>query len=202
MTIGFLMILDAYIASSPIKAQWEYVPPLFKPNYAFRCNRGEYTMFYSSIVNTVADFAVMATPIPLVWNLRLPVRQRIAVISLFSLGMIVCLAGVVRTIYLDKALLRSYDETWVGWPLWIATAVEIDLGIVSPYQPPLPLANIILIAILNSFAHRSQHSDLSWLAMFLASLIPHVLARHTNPILVAAPPSFPLTTRVCVSNQR
>jgi len=43
----------------------------------------------------------------------------------------VCIAGIIQAYYVDKALIHSYDETWTGWPLWIASAIEVDLGIVS-----------------------------------------------------------------------
>lgn len=50
---------------------------------------------------------------------------------LFSLGFIVLVAASVRTYYIWKGLMDSYDETWYAYPLWIAAAVEIDVGVVS-----------------------------------------------------------------------
>jgi hypothetical protein len=64
-------------------------------------------------------------------QLQMPKRQRIAVAILFSLGLIVTIAGIVRTWYIYKSLIAEYDLTWYAYPLWIAAAVEIDLGVVS-----------------------------------------------------------------------
>lgn len=53
------------------------------------------------------------------------------VVVLFALGMIVTVAGIVRTWYIYKSLMAEHDNTWYAYPLWIAAAVEIDLGVVS-----------------------------------------------------------------------
>jgi hypothetical protein len=61
----------------------------------------------------------------------MPRRQKYAVALLFSMGIIVTVAGVVRTYYIYVSLIGEYDQTWYAYPLWIAAAVEIDLGVVS-----------------------------------------------------------------------
>jgi hypothetical protein len=61
----------------------------------------------------------------------MPVRQRFAVAILFGLGIIVSVAGVVRTWFIYRSLFNEYDQTWYAYPLWIAAAIEIDLGVVS-----------------------------------------------------------------------
>ncbi|KAI7204045.1 hypothetical protein KC324_g980 [Hortaea werneckii] len=62
-------------------------------------------------------------------NMRL--KYRIGVSVLFGLGFIVIVAGIVRTYYIWKGLMDTYDETWYAYPLWIAAAVEIDVGVVN-----------------------------------------------------------------------
>ena len=93
-------------------------------------------MLSFSVLTIFLDFFIMFLPVPIVWSLQLPQKQRIAVICIFGAGIIVCVAGVVHAYFVDQALVKSYDETWTGWPLWICSAVEVDLGIVSdPTQP-------------------------------------------------------------------
>ena len=82
-------------------------------------------------MNTFDDFVVFLLPIPIVWNLQLPVRQRLAVISLFALGLITCLAGVFKSYYIYESFYKTYDSVWVGWPVWIVSVMEMDLGVVS-----------------------------------------------------------------------
>ena len=65
-------------------------------------------------------------PIPIVWKLELPLRQRIAVISIFFLGLIVCAAGIMKLLFIIQAMILSYDSTWVGWVRSL-TPVHLDL---------------------------------------------------------------------------
>ncbi|RAR01158.1 integral membrane protein [Stemphylium lycopersici] len=82
------------------------------------------------IINCVADLLTTLTPIPLVLKLHMPLRQRLAVALLFGMGLIVTAAGVARTWFIYRSLFNEYDQTWYAYPLWIAAAVEIDLGVI------------------------------------------------------------------------
>jgi hypothetical protein len=111
---------------SPVKAYWIF-PPL--PNG--RCLNEGKVMLGGGIINSVSDLLTTVLPIPIVWRLQMPLKQRIGVCILLCLGFIVTIAGSIRTYYTWKSLLDSWDETWYAYPLWIAAAVEIDLGLVS-----------------------------------------------------------------------
>lgn len=67
---------------------------------------------------------------PLIWNLKLPARQRIAVMSIFGLGIVVNVAGAIRTAYVYESMIATYDATWMGWPILLSAAIEINLGLV------------------------------------------------------------------------
>ncbi len=88
----------------------------------------------------ITCFLSVSSPSPIVWTLQLILKQRIAVCALFFLGFTVCIAGIVQAYHVDKALIHSYDETWTGWPLWVASAVEVDLGIVSTTRAQMALS--------------------------------------------------------------
>jgi hypothetical protein len=102
-------------------------------------------VFSASVINIFTDFLVTTLPMPLIWSLKLPARQRLAVISIFGLGVVVNVAGSVRTVYVWKSMVVGYDATWLGWPVLIAATVEISLGLVKsqPFKPPsnIPLTN-------------------------------------------------------------
>jgi hypothetical protein len=95
----------------------------------------------------------------------MPIRQRIAVGLLFSLGFIVTIAGIVRTWYIYKSLIAEYDQTWFAYPLWIAAAVEIDLGVICASAPalrplfaqlPFSLSSITFSATPNRYASKGS----------------------------------------------
>lgn len=87
-------------------------------------------MLGGGVINCASDLLTTVLPIPIVMRLQMPLRQRIGVCVLLCLGFIVTIAGVVRTYFIWKSLMGSYDETWYSYPLWIAAAVEIDLAVV------------------------------------------------------------------------
>jgi hypothetical protein len=87
-------------------------------------------VFAGSVVNIFTDFLTTVVPIPLIWRLKLPTRQRMAVIAIFGLGLMVNVVASVRTYYVWKDMIESYDQTWYAWPIAVAGAIEINLGIV------------------------------------------------------------------------
>ena len=72
-------------------------------------------MLSFSVITIFLDFVILFLPVPVVWSLQLPKKQRIAVLGLFGAGIIVCVAGVVHAYFVDQALVKSYDETWEGY---------------------------------------------------------------------------------------
>lgn len=104
-------------------------------------------------------------------KLHMPRRQRFAVACLFALGIIVTVAGIVRTWFIYKSLMTTYDNTWYvqcrftfpttlwliklryAYPLWIAAAVEIDLGVICASAPVLkPLLSKIPFSLSATFS--------------------------------------------------
>ncbi|KAL8663169.1 MAG: hypothetical protein Q9202_004101 [Teloschistes flavicans] len=144
MLIAFFIV--AVNACKPLSAFWT---PL--ATYPHECiDEGNYMLSFG-IITIFLDFAILLLPIPLVMGLQLSRKQRIAVCTLFGLGFIVCIAGIVQVYYIDVALRKSYDETWDGWPLWVASAVEVDLGILCVSVPAIrPFLAIYVPRLLES----------------------------------------------------
>jgi hypothetical protein len=89
------------------------------------------TTLWCGIISCVADLLCTILPIPVVLRLRMPLRQRIGVCVLLCAGIIVTITGVIRTWFIWKSLIETYDETWFTYPLWICAALEIDIAVVS-----------------------------------------------------------------------
>ena len=82
-------------------------------------------------MNSFSDLLTTILPIPIVMRLQMPLRQRIGVCVLLCLGFVVTVAGALRTYFIWRSLIDSWDQTWYAYPLWIAAAIEIDLAVVS-----------------------------------------------------------------------
>lgn len=87
--------------------------------------------FMAGILVSVADLAVCLLPLPAIYELQLPLSQRISTAALLGLGGIATIAGTVRTVYIYIALVASWDVTWEGYPLWIWGSIELHLAMVS-----------------------------------------------------------------------
>lgn len=72
-----------------------------------------------------------------------------------------------------EALVKSYDETWVGWPFWIASAIEVDLGSCVPQLPRLE----------EIAANRSQLCvSIPAIRLLLTIYLPQLLVSRRPPI--------------------
>jgi hypothetical protein len=81
---------DSFADTRPISAYWTF-------GASDKClNEGTVTLV-AGIINCTADLLVTVLPIPTIMQLRLPLRQRVGVVILLSLGFIITIAGVVRT---------------------------------------------------------------------------------------------------------
>ncbi|CAI7599221.1 unnamed protein product [Penicillium discolor] len=130
---------------SPIRAYWQV------NTESYHCMDDGAIVFSASVINILTDLLVTALPMPLIWSLNLPARQRLAVISIFGLGVVVNVAGCVRTVYVWKSMLTGYDGTWLGWPGLITAAVELSLGLICSSAPALrPLIAAFLPRLLSS----------------------------------------------------
>ncbi|KAL3488272.1 hypothetical protein BJX62DRAFT_180806 [Aspergillus germanicus] len=158
-----LFILFSIFQCLPIHAYWD-----LEPQYSYHCLNDGAIVFSASVINIFTDVLVTILPMPLIWNLKLPTRQRVAVISIFALGIVVDIAGSIRTVYVWKSMIASYDTTWEGWPVLLAATVEINLGLICTSAPALrPLVTFFLPRLLGS-THRygsnrqSRSLKLSW----------------------------------------
>lgn len=114
---------------SPISDYWKLT---FDPQP--NCISQPLNLLAAGIVNTFTDFVVVLLPIPTVLKLKLPRRQQIIVITLFTAGFVVCIAGCARTYY-TFAVSLTYDQTWAGWSVWLTGAIELYVAVVCVSAP-------------------------------------------------------------------
>lgn len=78
----------------------------------------------------------MLVPIPLAWQLDVPLKQRLGALGMFLLGLLICACGAVKTSYL-YTLFSTYDEIWLATPIWILSALELHIGILCSSAPTI-----------------------------------------------------------------
>ncbi|OCK81925.1 hypothetical protein K432DRAFT_350062 [Lepidopterella palustris CBS 459.81] len=113
-------------------------------------------LFGTAATNTFSDILVYLWPARQLWDIQLPLKQRISLIFVFTLGCIVCVAGIIR-MWNFSVYFASTDYFWEGAISWIAQGIEYNLGIVCGCLPGVkPLLSSIFPAVFGSSNQTSK----------------------------------------------
>ncbi|PVH99916.1 hypothetical protein DM02DRAFT_593648 [Periconia macrospinosa] len=118
LTCLFLMLFQC----TPIRGYWE-------KNVDFHCVDMRTTLVTIAALNSLSDVLIYLWPAKPLWSLQLPLKQRLGLISLFSVGTSVCIAGAIRMYYLE-VYFSSDDYLWNAAKVWIVMTLEMNLGII------------------------------------------------------------------------
>lgn len=140
-------------SNRPVKAAYDFNPTSFYPDYPYHCTNREMILFTGSLLSTILDFWIMLIPIPLAWQLNLPLKQRLGVLGMFLLGLLICTCGAVKTHYL-YSLFSTYDEIWAAAPIWILSALELHVGILCFSAPTVRIVVREHIKCSHEWFHR------------------------------------------------
>ncbi|KAK8036113.1 Satratoxin biosynthesis SC1 cluster protein 4 [Apiospora rasikravindrae] len=84
----------------------------------------------NSVGNIITDIILLLLPMPVLWRLNLPVRQKWSVIGIFSLGFITCIVSLLRVIFVfDHG--PSSDITFEGTVITGWTIAEVTTGLLA-----------------------------------------------------------------------
>ncbi|KAJ4315065.1 hypothetical protein N0V84_008578 [Fusarium piperis] len=76
---GIFQTIMTFTDCIPLKASWD-------PRVGGWCLPREAMWYMNGIVNIVSDFAILILPLPVIWNLQLPLSQKILLSGIFGLG--------------------------------------------------------------------------------------------------------------------
>ncbi|PYI26787.1 hypothetical protein BP00DRAFT_450878 [Aspergillus indologenus CBS 114.80] len=122
-------VFGLIFSSNPVEAQWKYwMPSTTIHNKSFWIAMG--------IVNILLDATILALPQPVVWRLHQTRRRRILLSLVFSLGGFVCVASIIRLIYMATVDITDLTYTFVTPGIW--TMVEMNMSIICACLPVIP----------------------------------------------------------------
>ncbi|RDW60639.1 hypothetical protein BP6252_12022 [Coleophoma cylindrospora] len=113
--------------------------------------------FGNSIPNIFTDVALMILPTPYIWGLQLVRAQKIALISIFTLGTFIVVISATRLAYVLHLDLVSVDITWHFNNTEIWTTLEAYIAIICACLPSLK--PIISLVFKSAFASRKATSN-------------------------------------------
>ncbi|KAI9711180.1 MAG: hypothetical protein M1820_002167 [Bogoriella megaspora] len=90
----------------------------------------------AAILNVLSDFVIIVMPIPVIFDLRMLLQQKIAITGLFLTSSLVIVAGIGRTVSYFN-LIKDFDLTYHDYYLIIWTSVEPCMGVIGACLPCL-----------------------------------------------------------------
>ncbi|PYH96172.1 integral membrane protein [Aspergillus ellipticus CBS 707.79] len=144
-TYGSWAVLSAFLNCIPVAKFWN-------PTIDGYCLSMEGLWFSNASMHIATDIAILLIPIPAMWGLELPRKQKMALVSIFALGGFVCVTSVCRLVAL-KQIADSTDATYdnVGAASW--SAIECNTGIICACVPTLrPLVSHFLPHLLSTLS--------------------------------------------------
>lgn len=135
LTIGFIAMstfgftIAPIVGCNPISAFWDQVNAIkIVKGYKFRCFDEGADIFAASVISAFQDLITAMLPSFLYWNLRVPIRQKIALFGIFAIGYGVAILGALRAYYNWQIYYETYDITWATWDAFIVTILELHVG--------------------------------------------------------------------------
>ncbi|KAF2004749.1 hypothetical protein P154DRAFT_571952 [Amniculicola lignicola CBS 123094] len=152
---SFVSFFLALLQCMPVQAIWSSTK---YPNA--KCLNVAIVYYTSGCLNILSDFLIFLWPAKDLWEIRISRKQRVILISMFSLGVVVCVAGACRVYYIYK-FIQSYDAFYTGATLYAVGAIETSLAIVCGCLPACkPLLSQVLPSVFGtsqSSTHRPTH---------------------------------------------
>ena len=135
LTISFIVgytiafTVAPILGCHPISAFWDQVDSskIFR-GYTYRCFDEGADVFTASVISAFQDLITAVLPTFLFWDLRIPTRQKIALFGIFAIGYGVVALGILRAYYSWVTYYTSYDVTWVSWPMFLISMLELHVG--------------------------------------------------------------------------
>ncbi|KAL8852978.1 MAG: hypothetical protein Q9221_002126 [Calogaya cf. arnoldii] len=94
----------------------------------------EMALYYSGgALTVIVDILVLALPMMIVWKLQMNRSKKIGVMGIFLLGGFVCLASIIRMVYIHQIVVNDPTWTQVNPSIW--STIEPCMGIVSACLP-------------------------------------------------------------------
>ncbi|KAH9904899.1 hypothetical protein F4778DRAFT_49556 [Xylariomycetidae sp. FL2044] len=127
---GLVLFLGAILACFPIEVSWQV-----RVNDS-RCIDRLLFQLITSSVNMGLDILVFAIPIPLILRLGIARNQRFALMAVFSIGFVVCIASAMRIVVIhDLPFAPDQSTSAIHLATW--SNVEANLAIICACLPAL-----------------------------------------------------------------
>ncbi|KAI6782599.1 uncharacterized protein J7T54_003611 [Emericellopsis cladophorae] len=118
-------VLVHLLACVPVHRVWQ-VTPFPGPG----CTTRPLNYYIGGTLNMLTDAAIIAVPMPMLWNLRITLRRKLALGCLFSSGLLVIVCTILRTYYVfGDAANQHLAQLWASREGFISMIVVSAPGL-------------------------------------------------------------------------
>ncbi|CBX90568.1 predicted protein [Plenodomus lingam JN3] len=111
------------------------------------------TLWYSHAgFNILIDVLVATLPVRVIWKLQIPKQQKIALLSILTIGWFVCVVSILRLHALTVMVANPQDTTWYSAASAYWSTIEMNMAILCA---SLPALKPLLVNIIPGFASRT-----------------------------------------------
>ncbi|KAL4931605.1 PTH11-like integral membrane protein [Aspergillus undulatus] len=144
-------IVSGFVNCVPVTKFWDRELPGI-------CLSFEALWFFNASMNIATDLALLVLPMPLISQLHLPWRQKIALLAVFALGGLVVVTSILRLSSL-RTVAKSTDTSWSNVAAAYWTAAECNVAIICACLPFLrPLISRIFPKFLSTNSYNKTRS--------------------------------------------
>ncbi|KAI9933721.1 hypothetical protein ASPWEDRAFT_167993 [Aspergillus wentii DTO 134E9] len=126
------VILETFLLCRPLALNWDMTVP-------GKCGNRNAAYVVAGILNLITDLMVMALPLPHIWKLQLNIAKKIALCSVFCMGLLVSVISIIRLKALMDIDFNDITHSVQLGVMW--TVLEPELAIICAN---MPLMKVIL----------------------------------------------------------
>ncbi|KAF2732919.1 hypothetical protein EJ04DRAFT_496088 [Polyplosphaeria fusca] len=115
--------------------------------------------YVTGALNVFSDFLIFLWPAKDLAKIQISLKQRIILILMFTIGILVCVAGCFR-IWYTWIFINTYDALWHGCTLYVIIAIETSLGIICGCLPACKPLMSKLVPLIFTSTHSSTHRSI------------------------------------------
>lgn len=162
-------IICAIFTCIPVDSFWN----LYKMPYA-KCMNKDAMYHANAGFNIFTDLLVAALPVRALWKLQIPMRQKVALIMILTLGWFVVIISALRLHFLILVAKHPKDQTWYSGPAAYWSALEVNLAIVCACAPAL---KPLIVRVVPAFGTRFGGSKPAYAS---SSTHPHTIGTYSS----------------------
>ncbi|KAK7725452.1 hypothetical protein SLS57_003929 [Botryosphaeria dothidea] len=135
---AYLLVFSVvlFLTCYPFESYWRQFDIIWVQQNTYKCFNEAANTVAANAISILQDFIACGLPSVLLWRLQMPKKKKILLGTLLGLGILPCIAGLLRLLYTIR-LYSTYDSTWAAHPVFVWTVAETHLGILCASAPAL-----------------------------------------------------------------